>query len=134
MRLWITILMVHRAFQLLLTSACRFSHFISQEVEAMRRTMYNDPKLAYEDKSCTQHLAFIMEVSCGWKWFGGQKLKKRNFFGSTLSLAPPVAGWRHSGAPWFGLAAQQAVSVSWKALIGWSSLTIMSSRNQICLH
>jgi hypothetical protein len=36
--------------------------------------------------------------------------------GSTLSLAPPVAGWQPSGAPWFGLAVQQAVSISWKVL------------------
>jgi hypothetical protein len=39
-----------RAFQLLLTSACRFSHFRSRKVEATRRTMRNDPKLANEDK------------------------------------------------------------------------------------
>jgi hypothetical protein len=35
-----------RAFQLLLTSACRFSHIMSQKVEATR----DYPKLAYEDK------------------------------------------------------------------------------------
>jgi hypothetical protein len=49
-----------------------------------------------------------------WGW----ETKKKFFFklGSTLSLAPPVAGWRPSGAPLFSLAAQQAVSISWKAL------------------
>jgi hypothetical protein len=41
---------VPKAFQLLLASAWRFSHFSSQKVETMRRTMRNDPKLAYEDK------------------------------------------------------------------------------------
>jgi hypothetical protein len=34
----------------------------------------------------------------------------------TLSLVPPEAGWRPSGTPWLGLLAQQAVSISWKAL------------------
>jgi hypothetical protein len=43
--------MPYRAFQLLLTSALRFSHFRSQKVEATRRTTpHDDPKLAYEDK------------------------------------------------------------------------------------
>jgi hypothetical protein len=38
------------AFQLILTSACRFSHFGSQNVEATWRTTRDDPRLAYEDK------------------------------------------------------------------------------------
>jgi hypothetical protein len=35
---------------------------------------------------------------------------------TTHSLAPPVVGWRPSGTPWFGLADQQAIYFSWKAL------------------
>jgi hypothetical protein len=53
-------------------------------------------------------------------WFemvwGSETNKTFFFLGGRPSAWCTVAGWQPSAAPWFDLAAQQAVSISWKAL------------------
>jgi hypothetical protein len=54
-----------------------------------------------------------------------KKKKLKKLFLGLPSAWHPVAGWQPSGAHWLGLAALQAVSISWKVLKNSTAIWIL---------